>query len=92
MDDVLPFLSAEDAAALGRLAAAEVGDRRLAFVTFATALDRDLRRYYRGGDLRGFPLREQDLREVDLTGADLRGADLRGAQLSSPVRTRWRSG
>ena len=81
MADILPFLTAEDTSALGQLAAARVDDLRMAFVTFASALGRDLIRDYRGANLQGYRLGNQDLRSVDLTAADLRNADLRGALL-----------
>jgi len=75
----LPFLSAEDMAALSALLDAQPTDPKLAFVTFARALGKNLETDFRCADLRGYPLMGQDLTGVNLNGADLRGADLRDA-------------
>lgn len=79
LPDSIPFIDDADQQRLEAIATAMPTAPELAFVTFAKAAGMNLKRDFRGADLRDYPLAGQNLSGVDLTGADLRGADLRGA-------------
>ncbi len=82
----LPFLNESDQHHIARLLRANPDKANAAFVTFATALGKDLSKDYRGANLQGYSLRGQDMSKVDLTGADLRFADLVGTTFPEQSR------